>query len=189
MRKRRQGIIFWCILLLCLGGCDRKEAAVIFDSEEQEVLEAAGISDTEYEEEPSIYVYVCGQVNCPGVYELPEGARITDAIEAAGGMTDAAALDYLNQAALLTDGQKIYVPSEEEAEQEATVSKADGKVNLNTAGADELMTLSGVGEAKAEAIIRYREEKGSFQSIEEIMNIEGIKEGVFNKIKDKISVE
>lgn len=189
MRKRRHGIIFLCMLMLVLNGCNRKEAAVIYDSEEQEVMEETMIADSEYEEEPSIYVYICGQVNCSGVYEMPEGARIADAIEAAGGMTEAAAKEYLNQAAVLIDGQKIYVPTLEEAEQETASPKADGKVNINTADAEELMSLSGVGETKAEAIIRYREEAGGFRSIEEIMNIEGIKEGVFNKIKDKISVE
>lgn len=188
MRKRRQRIIFLCMCLLCLSGCKEKETAVIFDSKEQDVLEESVISETEYEA-PSIFVYVCGQVQCPGVYELPDGARITDAIEAAGGMTEAAAREYLNQAAILTDGQKIYVPTVDEASQKEQSSKADGKVNINTADAGELMSLSGVGEAKAEAIIRYREEKGGFRSVEEIMNIEGIKEGVFQKIKDKISVD
>lgn len=188
MRKRRQGIIFLCMFLLCLNGCKGKETAVIYDSEEQEVLEESMISETECEE-ASICVYICGQVNCPGVYEMPEGARITDAIEAAQGMTEEAACDFLNQAALLADGQKIYVPTREEAELQEQSSKADGKVNINTADAGELMSLSGVGEAKAEAIIRYREEAGGFRSIEEIMNIEGIKEGVFHKIKDKISVD
>ena len=189
MCKRRRGIIFLCMLVLLLNGCNRKEAAVIYSSEEQEVLEESMISGTEYEEEPSIYVYICGQVKSPGVYEMPEGTRIADAIEAAGGMTEEAAREYLNQAAILADGQKIYVPTLEEAEQEEVTSRTDGKVNINTADAEELMSLSGVGEAKAEAIIRYREEAGGFRSIEEIMNIEGIKEGVFNKIKDKISVE
>ena len=188
MRKRRQGIIILCMFLLCLCGCKERETAVIFDSEEQEVPEKSMISETECEE-VSICVYICGQVNRPGVFEMPEGARITDAIDAAGGMTEEAACDFLNQAALLTDGQKIYVPTWEEAKQEEQSSKADGKVNINTADAGELMSLSGVGEAKAEAIIRYREEKGGFHSIEEIMNIEGIKEGVFHKIKDKISVD
>lgn len=187
MRKRRLGIMFLCMCLLCLSGCKKKEAAVIYESEEREVLEEPVISETEYEM-PSIVVYVCGQVNVPGVYELSEGARIADAIEAAGGMTEAAEREFLNQAALLTDGQKIYVPSPEEAKMEEQTSKENGRVNINTADEEELMSLSGVGEAKAEAIIRYREEKGGFQSIEEIMNIEGIKEGVFQKIKDKISV-
>ena len=119
---------------------------------------------------------------------MHEGARVTDAIEAAGGMTEEAAREFLNLAALLVDGQKLYVPTIDEAMQEKQ-SSADGKVNINTADAGELMSLSGVGEAKAEAIIRYREEKGGFRSIEEIMSIEGIKEGVFQKIKDKISVD
>lgn len=186
MRKRRLGI-FLCMCLLCLNGCKKKDTTVIYDSKEQEFLENSMVSDAECES-ASIFVYICGQVNCPGVYELPEGARIADAIEEAGGMTEEAAVEFLNQAALLMDGQKIYVPTVDEANQAEKSSKANEKVNINTADEGELMALSGVGEAKAEAIIRYREEKGGFQSIEEIMNIEGIKEGVFQKIKDKISV-
>ena len=187
MRTRRLGIMFLCMCMLCLTGCKEKETAVIFDSKEQEILEESADSESKYEE-PSIFVYVCGQVHCPGVYEMHEGARVTDAIEAAGGMTEEAAREFLNLAALLGDGQKLYVPTIDEAMQEKQ-SSADGKVNINTADAGELMSLSGVGEAKAEAIIRYREEKGGFRSIEEIMSIEGIKEGVFQKIKDKISVD
>jgi len=169
-------------------GCKEKETAVIYDSEEPEVLEETMSSDDECKE-PLLIVYVCGQVNHPGIYELPENARIADAIAAAGGMTEAADPEYLNQAAVLVDGQKIRVPTPEEVKQEAEAQRADGRVNLNTADAKELMSLSGIGESKAEAIVRYREEKGGFRSIEEIMNIEGIKEGVFQKIKDKIFVE
>lgn len=188
MRKRRRDIILVCMCLLCLLGCKEKETAVIYDSEEAEVLEKSISSNGEYEES-LLMVYVCGQVNNPGVYELPEGARVTDAITAAGGMTEAAASEYLNQAATLADGQKICVPTPEEAEQETVLQQKDGKVNINTADVNELMSLSGVGESRAEAIVRYREETGGFRSIEEIMNIEGIKEGIFQKIKDKICVE
>lgn len=188
MRKRRQGIYFMCMLLLCLNGCARKETAVIFESEDQGIQDETSVSESKAEaEEPSIYVYVCGQVMNPGVYELSEDARVIDAVIAAGGMTEAADQTYLNQAAVLGDGQKIYVPGVEEME--VMNIGSSGKISLNRAGVAELTTLTGVGEAKAEAIIQYREANGGFKSIEEIMNIEGIKEGVFNKIKDKISVE
>ena len=136
-----------------------------------------------------ICVYVCGEVHAPGVYELPESARVVDAVEAAGGMTEEASDTWLNLAELLSDGQKIEVPSgsrrkslEEEKEAET------GLVNLNTASAEELMTLTGVGEAKARAILDYREEHGGFQKPEDLMEIPGIKEGVFQKIKDQITV-
>jgi len=140
-----------------------------------------------------IYVHVCGEVKVPGVYELPADSRIYDGIEAAGGMTEEAALAYLNQAEKLKDGQQIYVPSVQEmagsTENMQERQKADdGRIDLNTAVKEDLMTLSGIGEVKAEAIIRYREENGGFTSIEELKNIEGIKDGVFNKVKDQIKV-
>ena len=156
----------------------------------------------------TIFVDVCGAVANPGVYEL----------DAAGGYLPEAAQNYLNRARSLTDGQQIYVPTEEEIAEnlEALASKvpealqsgasedtgregnsedslaegvgSNSGINLNTADAAQLCTLSGIGQSKAEAIIAYREEHGGFASIEEIMNVEGIKEGTFSKIKDKISV-
>ena len=140
-------------------------------------------------------MYICGAVNTPGVYELDKDARVFEAIRSAGGMTDEAAPDAINQARVVSDGEQIYVPTAEEAESQGTgvegtvtESAVDDKVNINTAGKDELMTLTGIGEAKAGSILRYREENGRFESIEELMEIEGIKEGVFNKIKDDITI-
>ena len=126
----------------------------------------------------------------PGVYELPEGSRIVDAVEAAGGMTEAASGTWLNLAEPVSDGQKIEVPSETEAsELEKEQQEAQsGLVNLNTASAEELMTLTGIGESKAEAILSYREEHGGFEKPEELMEIPGIKEGVFEKIRDQVTV-
>lgn len=144
----------------------------------------------------NIYVYACGEVRTPGVYELPPDSRVFQVIEAAGGMTENAAESGINQAEKLSDGQQVYVPSGEEVSKQSGQSgnesqvpePDDGKVNLNTAAKEELMLLSGIGEVKAEAIIRYREEKGGFTSIEELKEIEGIKDGVFNKVKDQIKI-
>ena len=156
----------------------------------------------------TIFVDVCGAVANPGVYELDEGSRIFQAVDAAGGYLPEAAQNYLNRARSLTDGQQIYlealaskVPealqsgaSEDtgrEGNSEDSLAEGVGSnsgINLNTADAAQLCTLSGIGQSKAEAIIAYREEHGGFASIEEIMNVEGIKEGTFSKIKDKISV-
>ena len=121
---------------------------------------------------------------------MPEGSRITDAVEAAGGMTGDAAETYLNLAETLSDGQKIEVPSVEMAEalEEVAAQNTSGLVNLNRATEAELMTLSGIGESKAKEIIRYRESRGGFQKPEDLMNIPGIKEGVFHKIRDQITV-
>lgn len=157
----------------------------------------------------TVFVYVCGEVNVPGVYELSEGARVFEAVQSAGGATEYAAQELVNQARAVEDGERIYIPSREEAERylsEARMSGTDPvssglneewslpgngegrKININTAGKDDLMTLPGIGEAKAMSIISYRNENGDFESIEEIMQIEGIKEGVFNKIKDEITI-
>lgn len=152
------------------------------------------------ENEGSIWVYVCGEVATPGVYELQEGDRITHAIEAAGGLTEAAGQVYLNQAAHLTDGQRIYVPSKEEeqslTEELSPTDRADGqtakdtgKVNLNTATKAELLSLNGIGESRAEAILAYREANGRFGNIEDLKKVDGIKEGIFQKIREQITVE
>ncbi len=138
--------------------------------------------------EEKIYVYVCGHVREPGVYVLSEDERICDALDKAGGVTDDANLCALSQAMKVTDGQTIYVPGIDEETVDAFVSNEedDGLVNINKASEEELTSLPGIGSSKASDIINYREEHGFYNSIEELMNIPGIKEGVFNKIKDKI---
>ena len=185
--------IFWMMVLLalCLVGCGKK--AAVYDSAAEEIVTegtTAEAADPEEETAASVWVYVCGEVRSPGVYELPEGSRITDAVEAAGGMTEGAAGTYLNLAETVSDGQKIEIPSVEMAQtlEEAAAEGTSGLVNLNRATEAELMTLSGIGESKAKEIIRYREAKGGFQKPEDLMNIPGIKEGVFNKIRDQITV-
>ena len=131
--------------------------------------------------EKKIWVYVCGAVNAPGVYELKEDARLYEAIELAGGVNQEAAPEVLNQARVLADGERIYVPKQDEAESyslqdqglESNAGTADtrGKININTAGKEELMTLPGIGEAKAEKILRYREQLGGFHSTRQLKEI------------------
>ena len=138
-------------------------------------------------------IAVCGEVQASGVYELEQDSRVFEAIAKAGGLTENAAAEAVNQARVVVDGEQIYVPSLDEVKGAGVVSEVtertdDGKININTAEKEELMTLTGVGEAKAQSIIAYREEHGGFQSIEELMQIEGIKEGVFNKIKEDITI-
>ena len=148
---------------------------------------------------PQIYVQVSGAVRNPGVYQLKEGSRIFQAVELAGGMTEDADIDTINQAQILSDGQMIYVyavgeqlnltlPVGQQETGQSQSSSESGKVNLNTATAEELQTLPGIGQSKADIIISYREEYGPFESIEGLMDIPGIKEGVFSKIKDHIKV-
>ncbi len=162
---------------------------------------AEDLEDAKNEKEEVIYVHICGQVVSSGVYSLKKESRVNDLVKMAGGFTDEASTDYVNLAQKLIDGEQIYIPSKEEvlemdlyskinvstenSEEKETISN---KVNINTADKSQLMTLTGIGEAKAEAIIQYREEHGGFRSVEELKQIEGIKDGVFNKIKDKIIV-
>ena len=162
------------------------------------VTEALSATETEEsdgaKEEKTCLVYVCGAVVSPGVYELDDGSRIYEAVELAGGFMEEAAEDALNLAESVTDGQMIRIPTEEEQEavgrQGAEAdSAADGKLDLNRADVAALMELPGIGQSKAEAIVGYREEHGPFSQAEDLMKVEGIKEGVFNKIKDRIKVD
>lgn len=145
----------------------------------------------------TIVVQVCGEVVSPGVYRIEEGSRIEAAIKLAGGLTDDAAYASINQAAYAKDGQMIYVCSKEQytyapTEDNGGVNQGNNqsaKVNINRANKEELMTIPGIGEAKAQLIISYREEHGCFDSINEIMEIDGIKEGLFNQMKNMIIVE
>lgn len=204
--------IFMFLVFTGLTGC--KEEGTEFLEEELVQEESTETSGLDVEQEPdltdtdqqpeiseppqTIYVDICGAVTSPGVYELPYGSRVFQAIEKAGGYLPEAAASYLNRARGLSDGQQIYVPTQAEVDSQAIAATEDGaetstgtdqKINLNTADVSKLTTLTGVGESKALAIIAYREENGPFTSIEDIMNVPGIKEGTYEKIKDKIAIE
>lgn len=137
-------------------------------------------------------VYICGAVKHPGVYRLHGDARVCDAVDAAGGLSRKADAFAVNQARLLTDGEQITIPRKGKKSstkgRTGTDDKVSGLVNINQADLAELMTLAGIGEAKAQLIIDYRTENGSFSSIEDIMKISGIKEGIYNRIKDQITI-
>jgi competence protein ComEA len=151
-------------------------------------------------EDPLIYVHVCGAVVNPGVYQVPEKARIIECIEAAGGLTLEAADDYINQAGKAEDGQRIYIPTQAELKElsldeyisgdnnNQTDETAEKKININTADEKELMSLPGIGQAKAKSIIEYRKMHGDFKDPADLMNIPGIKEGLFARIKDLVIV-
>lgn len=162
-----------------------------------------------------IYVDVCGAVANPGVFQLAAGSRVFQAIEAAGGYLPEAVQNCVNRAGVLTDGQQLYILTQEEMERQgldpAEMAKAsdgqmngsagtgqnagltvqaqqDNRININTADEAQLTTLTGIGATRAQAIISYRQENGPFAAIEDIMNVQGIKEGTFAKIKDEIVV-
>jgi len=139
-----------------------------------------------------IRVHVSGAVRQPDVYELPAGCIVKDAVEAAGGPTDNADLDGVNLAVELRDQQQVYVPRQGEAVPMSPASEgggaASGPVDINAATAAELETLPGIGPKTADTIVEYREANGPFGSIEDIMDVPGIGEGTFEKIKDKITV-
>jgi competence protein ComEA len=142
----------------------------------------------------SVVVHVDGAVANPGVYELRAATpRARDAIEAAGGLTEDADTTGLNLAQAVADGTKVHVPHAGEAAVQTTQPSTGGggtagPVNINTAGADELKALPGVGDATAASIIREREEHGPFTSPEDIMRVSGIGEKKFEKIRDGICV-
>ncbi len=169
------------------GGCSDSYAASV-DSKTEEYEEVSSDS-TDCD---TVYVYVCGDVKDSGLYELKAGSRIGDAIDAAGGFTKSSDKDALNLAEIVTDGSKIMVPKKgalvDEGMSVAEDSSASDLININTADVKELTTLAGIGEARAEAIIEYREQHGGFSKIEDIMNVSGIKEAMFSRIKDDISV-
>ena len=163
------------------------ETSSVSETEERsEVLE----SESDEESENIICIYICGEVKSPGIYELPEGSRVFEAVDAAGGLLEGVDTTGINMSEKLSDGQQITV-FKEGARTEGDSGVSGGgkqKVNLNTADKEELMTLSGIGEARAEDIIEYRTQFGSFSSAEDIMNISGIGEKMYEKIKDDIEV-
>ena len=226
-RKWKITVGILTVLFCMLIGCERKaaeEQLLLVSVEEQQgnIAEEAGVSEvskSDSQAEPEaergaapedvqeaeasqteemLVIHICGAVAEPGVYLLESGSRIYQAVEAAGGFLEEAGEEYLNLADLLSDGQKVYIPTVQEAEEEnrskdakeeALTDSVDAqKININTASAELLCTLPGVGSSKAEKIIAYRETYGAFKATEDIMNVEGIKDGVFRKIKDRIIV-
>ncbi len=209
------------LLLMILTGCSKagSELELTEVGEVSEVDSGEGKPDIteaeteEIKEEPLdetvkdqvLFVYVCGAVNAPGVYELTDGSRIDDAVKAAGGFRSDADETYVNLAAKLTDGLKLQIPTTEETamnkqeggcqsfDSEGTSDMAgnvhdNGLININDASAEQLKAIPGIGESTASKIIKYREDNGRFASIEDIMKVSGIKEKLFSRIKDYITV-
>lgn len=167
----------------------------------------ANIVNTVIEKKVQIVVHIAGQIKNPGVIALNEGARIIDAINAAGGTTEEADLSKVNLAYILEDAQRIYIPSINEKENESYISNGSGqtsivsaksntgektsieKVNINTANETELQEIPGIGQSIASKIIAYRKENGKFDSIEDIKKVSGIGTSKYNSIKNYICVK
>ena len=213
--KKKILIIGGIIGILALGGIlyyifqDQEE---YIDFEQLDVIENNGIENkiedtvedsAKKEEEHIIVVHISGQVVNPGVISLKEGARIIDAIQEAGGLTNKADISEVNLAYVLSDAQKIYIPSIEEKEKGVVIEENENSkvvtsgngeskkqeevlmVNINTASVEELQKLPGIGSSIATKIVTYRKENGKFNTIEDIQNVSGIGTSKFDKIKDK----
>lgn len=204
-------IIFLTIVILCIGYSayaflipKESDTPLLVEKKEEEIV---------VEAHPSIWIDIKGAVQKPGVYEVEEGIRVAEVIEKAGGFLKGANTDFLNMSRKVEDGDVIWIYTEKEIEEfregktkieyiesachcpdvqnsaciSNTEEKQEGKVNINTATKEELMTLSGIGAAKALAIIEYRK-TNPFQKIEDIQKVSGIGESVYEKIKDSITV-
>lgn len=218
-----------CFSAYALAGCSREEKLVSFSEtlpEDPEIFvsadEEGSVTDDTADkadksgnhepDEKQIVVYLCGAVKNPGVFALPEGSRVNDGVEAAGGLTEAAAEASVNLAAKLNDEDMIYVLTREEAEEAAASGSgttdgalltglatgesgssgtgADSQlININTADIYNLCRLPGIGESKARDIVTYREKNGAFQKKEDIMKVTGIKENLYQRISNLISVK
>ena len=195
---------------LAMASFNSRSSGVSFErSDEASASEVRGSGDASPDDGSSaksssaaeVYVDVDGAVVRPGVYRLKDGARVSQAIDAAGGLTSEADVTGLNRASKITDGQKIYVPTVGEQQAAAAVGGAEsgaattpgagsssGLVNINTASAAELQTLSGIGPSMAQSIIDERTKNGAFASVDDLMRVSGIGEKKLAKIKDCICV-
>ena len=177
------------------------EAAAVFENDSQRVSakEEQGGEEVILEEEAPLFVLdVQGAVLTPGIVFLPEGSRVYEALEKAGGVLENADTKYINQAEYIADGMIIYVPWKEGEQEGLLYGEAEGKqggasssqgdkININSASREELMSLPGIGESLAGAIIRYRQENGFFQNIQQLMEVGGIAEKKFEQIRELVS--
>lgn len=171
------------------SGPQGNETAELFEDGQASRPEAAAVP-----EDSAVYVHIVGAVEKPGVYRFEEKPRVIDVVERAGGFAKNAVKADINQAETVEDGSQIVIQSKggKKREKDAGGGRQDeqtgGLLDINTATKEELMTLTGIGESKALSIVTYRETNGKFKKIEDIMNITGIKTGIFEKIKDQIRV-
>ena len=193
------GITALIVLVLGLACASLLQAAsshgfAVTRADEEQNADEAPIDSTD-EMAACVFVHVGGAVVHPGVQELEEGSRVQDAVEAAGGFADGAARDALNLARVLQDGEQVVVPTEEEltasVSPSAEVSAAPaarGRININTATAEELDALPGIGPATAEKIVADREANGPFSTIEDLKRVSGIGDKKYTELADSVCV-
>lgn len=192
-------IVLMGIICLIFSSCNsQKEETVVIEQPEEKQNKPQTEEHSE-KEEVWIWVDVSGAVNTPGVYRLKQGSRVFEAVQEAGGFLENADTAGINQASVLSDGEKLQIYTIEEAQQmeiqpqefSDSREKADtnGKININTADLAELQEIPGVGEKKAQSIMEYRENCGGFQNIEQLQEVPGIKGKTFDKVKDYITVK
>ncbi len=198
--KVKKQIILLGIVVLILLGCMackptsylEKQSDLSDEDTAKDVTDSADTTE-ETEEKTEIYVQISGAVAAPGVYTFPADSRVYELIEAAGGLLPDAYDVSLNQAERLSDGQKIHVYTKEEAANglvstEGSSLTSDGKININTASAEELTSLKGIGQTRAESIVAYRQEHGAFAAVEDLKEVSGIGDATYQKIADAITV-
>lgn len=156
-------------------------------------IEETDVENIIEEKISTIKIHVVGEVQTPGIYEIDIGSRIDDLIRKAGGCTENADLNKINLAYEVSDGEKIYIPSIFDEENEYNVSSdnenVNNKININKASVEELQTINGIGESLANKIVNYRKENGRFSSIEDLKNVSGIGDKKYENIKEYIVVK
>lgn len=177
-----------CILVFCffmLTGCESDTLQYVETEVEASKVAEEDAIKSESENCYTITVHICGEVYFPGVYTVYRGSRIYEVVKQAGGFTDEADTEAVNQAKEVSDEEQIYIPSIYEREEE---SNGEELINLNKADEEDLCKIPGIGSTRAKQILDYRTRYGDFQKIEDIMNVTGIKEGIFEKIAPYITV-
>ena len=182
--------ILTLFFLVVFSGCENNKNSVSLESENETKTRQEIATEAK-----DLYVYVTGAVKKPGVYAVKQGSRVFEVIEKAGEMTKAAKKDYINQAETVADNQNINIITKKqykklisnEKNQNNDNKTGSGKININSADVAELTGLSGIGEAKAKAIIQYRNENGNFTNIEDIKKVSGIGDALFKKISNEIT--
>lgn len=187
----REKILLLLLVLLLLGGALWKIMPVFFPPATSS--QGSGLLAEENPERPEtdtdiemITVHLVGAVRNPGIYHLPAGSRVFELLEAGGGPTEEAALDSINLARPLYDGEQVAICRPGEAA--ANPAQAEGKININRATVEQLQSLPSIGEVRAQRIVEHREKYGPFNDIKEIMDVSGIAQGIFNQIKDRITI-